>query len=224
MRMKLAVSHRWDLSPKEAMVLQVQLAERVIKETTFQPSAVRTVAGVDVAFEGKAVKAAAVVLSFPELEPLEVAQSEVPMTFPYVPGLLAFREGPGALSALEKLSVWPDLYIFDAHGIAHPRRFGLAAYMGVVLDSPSIGCAKSRLIGEHGVPEEAAGDWVPLYDAGETIGAVVRSKSGLKPIYVSIGHRVDLPTAIDFVLRCTRGHRLPETTRYAHRVAGGSKL
>jgi len=222
--MKLAVSHPWDLPIGEAMALQARLAEQVVAKTTFDPAAVRTVAGVDVGFHGDVARAAVVVLSFPSLEPLDCARAEVPVTFPYVPGLLAFREGPGVLAVLEQITTWPDLFIFDAQGVAHPRRLGLAAHMGVILDWPSIGCAKSRLVGVHDEPGDAVGDWAPLYDEGETIGAVVRSRSGVQPVYVSIGHRVDLPAATEFVLRCTRGYRLPETTRYAHQVAGGVEL
>jgi deoxyribonuclease V len=169
-------------------------------------------------------QAAVVVLSFPELEPLDYALGEAAVTFPYVPGLLTFREGPSVLDALGKLATWPDLFVFDGHGLAHPGRIGLAAHMGVLLDHPSIGCAKSRLTGTHDEPGEAAGTWVPLLDQGEIIGAVVRSRSKVKPLYISVGHRVDLPTAIHLVLQCTRGYRLPETTRYAHKVAGGAEL
>jgi deoxyribonuclease V len=222
--MKLAVSHPWDLSIEEARALQTRLAGSVVAETTFDATAVRRVAGVDVGFRGGTARAAVVVLGFPDLKPLDYARAEIPVPFPYVPGLLTFREGPGVLAALEQLAVWPDLFLFDGQGVAHPRRIGLAAHMGVILDRPSIGCAKSRLIGSHAEPGEDKGDWVPLYDNGEVIGAVVRSRSGVKPVYVSVGHRIDLPVAIDFVLRCTRRYRLPETTRYAHRVAGGAEL
>ena len=222
--MKLAVSHQWDLPVDEAKALQAQLAERVIPVTTFDPAGVRTVAGVDVGFKGDMAQAAVVVLDFPDLQPLDCAVAEVPVTFPYVPGLLAFREGPSALAALEQLDTWPDLFIFDAQGLAHPRRMGLATHLGILLDWPTIGCAKSRLTGNHEEPGDQVGDWVPLYDQDQTIGAIVRSRAGVKPLYVSIGHRVDLPTAIEFVLRCTTRYRLPETTRYAHKVAGGAEL
>ncbi len=222
--MKLALSHSWDLSIAEAKALQVQLAAKVITATTFDPARLRTVAGVDAAFQATTATAAAVVLSYPDLEVLDCSRAEVPLTFPYVPGLLAFREGPALLGALERLAVWPDLLIVDAHGLAHPRRFGLACYMGVVLDMPAIGCAKSRLVGTHEEPGDRPGEWAPLTDDGETLGAVLRSGKGFKPVYVSIGHRVDLPTAIDLVMRCTRGRRLPETTRYAHKLAGGGDL
>jgi deoxyribonuclease V len=222
--MRLAASHSWDLSIDEARALQARLAARVVAETTFDPAAVRSVAGVDVSFRDGMARAAVVVLNFPDLTPLDSARAEMPITFPYVPGLLTFREGPSVLAALEQLATWPDLFLFDGQGIAHPRRIGLAAHMGVLLDWPSIGCAKSRLVGSHNEPGDAVGDWVPFFDKGEVIGAVVRSRKGVKPLYVSIGHRVDLLTAINFVLRCTRRYRLPETTRYAHRLAGGAEL
>jgi deoxyribonuclease V len=221
---KLATSHSWNLTVDEAKALQAQLAQKVVAETTFTPANVRTVAGVDVSFHSGVARAAVVVLSFPDLRPVDVALAEHPISFPYVPGLLTFREGPSVLAALEKLGIWPDLFVFDGQGIAHPRRIGLAAHMGVLLDQPSIGCAKSRLTGSHGEPGDTPGAWVPLYDREQTIGAVVRSRAGAKPLYISIGHRVDLPTAIDLVLRCCRGYRLPETTRYAHAAAGGAKL
>jgi len=222
--MNLSISHRWDLSPAEAKALQLELAERVITETTFDPSEVQTVAGVDVSIRKGMARAAVVVLKLTDLKPVDCAVSEAPATFPYIPGLLTFREGPIVLRALEQVTIWPDLLIFDGQGIAHPQRIGLAAHMGVILDHPSIGCAKSRLTGTHAEPGNQVGDWEPLTDDREVIGAVVRSRAGVKPLYVSIGHRVDLITAIDLVLQCTQGYRLPETTRYAHKVAGGADL
>jgi deoxyribonuclease V len=148
------------LPTKEAEALQADLAARVVARNTFEPAAVKTVAGVDVGFRGDTARAAAVVLSFPGLEPLDFSLGEAPVTFPYVPGLLAFREGPAVLAALDKLTTWPDLFLFDAQGVAHPRRLGLAAHLGVILDRPSIGCAKSRLTGSHDEPGSKAGDWV----------------------------------------------------------------
>jgi len=218
--MQLAISHRWDLSVDEARALQPRLAERVLERTTFDPAAVETVAGVDVSFRDGVAHAAIVVLSYPDLRPVDRAVGRAPVTFPYVPGLLTFREGPSVLNALERLAIWPDLMIFDGHGVAHPRRVGLAAHIGVILDHPSIGCAKSRLVGAHDEPGEAVGDWTPLVDKGEIIGAVVRTRAKVKPLFVSTGHRVDLATAIAVVLNCTRGYRLPETTRLAHKLAG----
>jgi deoxyribonuclease V len=222
--MRLALSHSWDLPASEARNLQTRLAERVITETTFEADSVRTVAGIDVSIRGDRARAAVVVLALPELVPVDCALAEAPVSFPYVPGLLAFREGPSVLAALEGLRVWPDLLIFDAQGVAHHRRLGLAAHMGVILDWPSIGCAKSRLVGSYEEPGNKVGDWTLLHDKGEIIGAVVRSRAGVKPLYVSIGHRVDLATAVDCVLRCTEGYRLPETTRLAHKAAGGAEI
>ncbi len=222
--MKLAISHSWNLTSEEAMTLQATLAKKVIAQTTFDPATIKTVAGIDVGFRGGNAQAAVVVLSYPDLKPVAQVRAGTPATFPYVPGLLAFREGPCVLAALEKLTIWPDLLIFDAQGVAHKRRLGLAAHLGVILDWPSIGCAKSRLTGEHVEPGQSAGEWVPLCDAGDTIGAVVRTRTGVRPMFVSVGHRVDLPTAVDWVLRCTRGYRLPETTRHAHRLASEAEL
>jgi deoxyribonuclease V len=222
--MNLSISHPWDLAPSEARALQNRLAERVIAETTFDPATVHTVAGVDVSTRGGMARTAVVVLEFTSLQPVDCAVDEAPVTFPYIPGLLTFREGPSVLRALERLTIWPDVFLFDGQGIAHPRRIGLAAHMGVILDHPSIGCAKSKLTGTHADPGDDVGDWEPLVDGSEIIGAVVRSRAKVKPLYLSIGHRVDLSTAIDLVLQCTRGYRLPETTRHAHKVAGGADL
>lgn len=222
--MQPAITHPWDLSVDEARKLQPQLVEKVIARATFDPDGVQTVAGVDVGFQGDMARAAVVVLALPSLRPVDYAVARVPVTFPYVPGLLTFREGPSVIKALQGLRARPDLLIFDGQGLAHPLRIGLAAHMGVILDQPSIGCAKSRLLGEHDEPGNRVGDWTPLRDGAEVIGAVLRTRAGVKPVFVSIGHRVDLETAIDLVLRCTGRYRLPETTRYAHRVAGGAQL
>ena len=220
--MKIVCPHPWNVSPAEAMEIQRQLRGKVSKERSF--GEVHTVAGVDVGFKGEVARAAVVVLSYPELQPLDYSVAELPVEFPYIPGLLSFREGPSVLAALEKLATEPDLFIFDAQGLAHPRRMGLASHIGVIIDRPSIGCAKSRLCGTHHQPGPERGSYVHLYDDGEIIGAVVRTRTGVKPLYVSIGHRIDLESAIEYVLGCCRNHRLPETTRYAHRVAGGERL
>ena len=161
--------HPWNLSPSEARALQQELRGRVREEVLSTP--VR-VAGVDVSVRGQTARAAVVILSFPDLEPLEAAAAEQPLTFPYVPGLLAFREGPAVLTALEKARNHPDVLIFDAQGLAHPRRMGLATHLGVLLDLPSVGCAKSRLCGDHEEPPQKRGSWVPLWDGGEVIGAL----------------------------------------------------
>ncbi len=220
--MNLKAPHRWDVSPQEAMEIQRRLRDQVITETTFDR--LETIAGVDCGFHDDRARAAVVVLDYEHLRPVDQAVAEIPVPFPYVPGLLSFRETPAILEALGKLRVEPDLLILDGHGYAHPRRLGLACHVGVITDVPAIGCAKSRLVGEHAEPPTKAGNWVPLYDAGEVIGAVVRSRTDVSPIFVSIGHRVDLETAVRVVLHCCTKYRLPETTRYAHRVAGGERL
>ncbi|MFQ6059382.1 MAG: deoxyribonuclease V, partial [Anaerolineae bacterium] len=220
--MNIITPHPWNVSPEEAMAIQEALRGKVSTERDFEE--VHTVAGVDVGFKGDLARAAVVVLSYPGLEPLDQSVAEVRCQFPYIPGLLAFREAPAVLAALEKMTTEPDLFIFDAQGLAHPRRMGLATHVGVLINRPSIGCAKSRLCGDHAEPPAEVGSYTYLYDGEEIIGAVVRTRTGVSPLYVSIGHRIDLKTAIAYVLGCCRGYRLPETTRYAHRVAGGEKL
>ena len=214
-----AIDHPWDLSPQAARALQQELAGLVVSKTDMGP--VTTVGGVDVGYRDGQAWAAVVVLSYPELVVVDYSLARRQVSFPYLPGLLSFREGPAALEALERLASRPDLLIFDGHGLAHPRRFGLACHIGLRADIPSIGCATSRLVGGHAAPGPEQGSYSPLLDGGETIGAVVRTRAGVKPVYVSTGHRVDLATSIQYVLGCCRGYRLPETTRWAHRVAGG---
>ncbi len=211
--------HAWDLSPQEAFAQQNELASRVEREPRLGP--VRRVAGVDVSVRDDVSHAAVVVLDFEGMTPLDYAIATRPVTFPYIPGLLAFREGPVVLDALEQLGTTPDLLIFDGQGLAHPRRLGIASHIGLLVDMPAVGCAKSRLCGRHDEPGQEPGSHAPLLDRGELVGAVLRTRQGVKPVYVSIGHRVDLETSIKYVLDCCRGYRLPETTRWAHRVAGG---
>ena len=215
------IKHSWNLTPRAAVALQQRLRSRVIR--LGRPRQVRTVAGTDVGFErgGGIARAAVAVLSFPRLELVDYAVARRQARFPYVPGLLSFRELPALLAALGELRVRPDLLLCDGQGLAHPRRFGIACHLGVICRIPSIGVAKSRLIGEHGEPPQRRGAWVPLRDKGETIGAVLRSRTGTRPIYVSIGHRVSLPVAVRYVMACTTQFRLPETTRWAHRLASG---
>lgn len=184
---------------------------------------VRRVAGIDVAPCGEGMqKAAAAVLSFPALDLLETAAVKTEIRFPYIPGLLSFREMDAALAALQQLRIQPDLLLCDGHGIAHPRRFGLASHLGVLADLPTIGVAKSRLIGTHEEPAPERGSWTPLIDKGEIIGAVLRTRTAVRPVYVSIGHCVSLETGLRLVLSCTRRFRLPETTRAADRLSRSS--
>jgi deoxyribonuclease V len=211
--------HSWDLSPREAMALQESLRGEVVTVDALGP--VHRVAGVDVGFEagGGVTRAAVAVLSWPGLEPIEHALVRRPTRFPYVPGLLSFREIPAVLEALESLGALPDLLLCDGQGYAHPRRFGLACHLGLLADMPAIGVAKTRLVGSHGDVPEARGAGAPLMDGEEVIGMVLRTRAGVKPVYVSVGHRVSLETAVGWVMACTPRYRLPETTRQAHRLA-----
>ncbi|MFW5810245.1 MAG: deoxyribonuclease V [Thermodesulfobacteriota bacterium] len=213
------VTHEWNLSSRQAVALQKKLADQVILET--HPKAVETVAGVDVGIKKGIAKAAVVVLAFPDLTVIDYAVASGPVPMPYIPGLLSFREGPVILEAMHLLSVSPDLLIFDGQGIAHPRRLGIASHLGVLLDRPTIGCAKSRLCGKHSEPAEKKGSRVPLHHNGEKIGTVLRTRDRVKPVFVSPGHRVDFDAAVDLVLACCTRYRLPETTRWAHNVAAG---
>ena len=207
------------MTPKEAVALQRALRARV--ERTDRLGRVRHVCGIDVGFEddGRITRAAVVVLAFPSLEPVEQAVARRRTSFPYVPGLLSFREIPAVLEALARLDMRPDLLLCDGQGIAHPRRCGLASHTGLATGLPSIGVAKTRLVGEHREPPRRRGAWTPLVDGGETIGATLRTRTGVKPVYVSIGHRVSLPSAIEYVMACCTRYRLPETTRLAHHLA-----
>ncbi len=211
--------HDWDVTPKQAVAIQRKLRDRVITRDAF--GELRRVAGVDVGFEegGTTTRAAVVVLQLPELARAEDAIARQPTRFPYVPGLLSFREIPAVVQALNRLSEPPDMLLCDGQGYAHPRRFGFACHLGLWMDLPSIGVAKTRLIGEHGDVPEGRGEWCPLTHEEEVIGAVLRTRQGVKPIYVSIGHRISLESAVDVVMRCTPRYRLPETTRQADRLA-----
>lgn len=201
----------------DARQRQHRLASCIIR--TCEIGQVRTVAGVDVAAEGQTLWAAAVVLSYPELNVIDQATASLSPAFPYIPGLLSFREGPVILEAYWNLSVKPDLLLFDGQGIAHPRRLGIASHIGLLLDTPSIGCAKSKLIGQYRQPGLLRGDYTHLKDHNEIIGAVLRTRNHTKPLFVSIGHRLDLETSIAYVLACCSKFRLPETTRRAHHLA-----
>lgn len=210
------------MTPREAIALQERLRDRVIRRRTFRR--IRLIAGVDVSVRNETSYSAVVVLKFPSLEIVESATAERPVEFPYVPGLLAFREVPVLLDAFRKLTARPDLLLVDGHGYAHPRRFGVACHLGVELDLPSIGCGKSLFVGEHRGPGVRRGSQTPLRHEGEVIGAVLRSRDNVRPIYVSIGHRIDLATAVRIVLRCCTRYRLPEPIRAADHTAGGYEV
>ena len=219
--MRVKARHSWDLSQDQAVRLQRELAEEVVTEG--DPGGVRKVAGVDVGVKGERTRAAVVVLSFPELEILDWAVAEGKVEFPYIPGLLSFRECPIVLRAFEGLSTEPEVVIVDGQGIAHPRRLGIASHLGLFLEVPTVGCAKSRLWGMHGQPGAQAGSYTYLYDRGQVIGAVVRTRDKVKPVYVSPGHLIGLGPAIRLILATCSGYRLPEPIRWAHRIAGGAE-
>lgn len=213
------ISHRWDLSPDQAVELQKRLAGRVIERDCFE--SLHRVAGVDVGFEddGATTRAAICVLSLDTLEIIEQAVARQATRFPYIPGLLSFREIPAILAALERLDRCPDLLMCDGQGRAHPRHLGIASHLGLITDLPSIGVGKSRLCGRHGPVPESKGAWTELYYYGEVVGAVLRSREKVKPVYVSCGHKISLPTAIDLVIRCLTRYKLPEPTRLADKLA-----
>ena len=218
--------HHWDLSPKEAIALQQRLAGR-IELGEQRPDPVRTVAGVDVScrWQGRRFHAAVVVLSFPDLQLLETATASRAGDFPYIPGLLSFRELPVVLAACAKLRQRPDLLLVDGQGIAHPRRFGLASHLGLWLNLPSIGCAKSRLYGEHGELGEQRGDLTPLFSRdGEELGVLLRTRDRVKPLYVSPGHLIGIAAANNMVLACGGRYRLPEPIRLAHQASNRQRL
>jgi deoxyribonuclease V len=212
--------HSWSLTTQEAKEVQQNLRNQVISQDLFTEP-IQHVAGVDMGFteNGKISRAAVAVLSFPDLQLVETSIAYRPTEFPYIPGFLSFREIPALLDALQKIKTIPDMILCDGQGIAHPRRFGIACHLGLLVDIPTIGVAKSLFIGKHEALADSKGSWQPLIDRDETIGAVLRTRSGVKPVYVSPGHRVSLATAIDYTLRCTTKYRLPETTRIADKLA-----
>ncbi len=213
--------HRWDVTPAEARAIQSDLAGRIALEDDASLGAIRLVAGIDNSYAGRGrdtlAHAAVVVLTFPEMEVVETAVASVPVSFPYVPGLLSFREAPAVLAACAGVRSEPDLLLFDGQGYAHPRRFGLASHLGLVLDRPSIGCAKSRLVGTFEEPERVFGAHTPLLDRDEVIGAAVRTRPRHAPLFVSPGNRVSVETAVALALACCRdGGFMPVPTRLAH--------
>jgi deoxyribonuclease V len=220
LHMDIVQRHKWQVSTVEAKKIQLELAGEVSRAGNVK--APRFIAGVDISvdrWKGKGT-AAVVVLNYPQMEVVEVQKVTGSVTFPYVPGLLSFREMPLILPAFEKLKVTPDLVMMDGQGFAHPRRIGIACHLGLYLGIPTIGCAKSRLVGKYNEPGGEPGRWSVLLDGFDVIGAVVRTKVKVKPVYVSPGHMITLNSAVDWVLACCRGYRLPEPTRLAHMAAG----
>lgn len=218
--MRIQVPHRWDLSLGEARALQEKLRRRVVVAPLARKPAL--VAGIDVTCAPGAATGVAgvVVMRLPALEIVERRFAVAPLGFPYVPGFLSFREGPAVLAALRRLEAQPDLFLFDGQGVCHPRRFGLASHLGVILDAPAVGCAKSLLCGAHAEPGRRRGCRRRIMLGGETAGLALRTRDGVRPVYVSVGHRIDLAGAARAVLSCCRGYRLPEPLREAHRWVG----
>jgi deoxyribonuclease V len=220
--MKLRDLHSWSVTPREAIAIQRQLAAQISRRG--RVGRVRRIGGVDISVDrarGRG-RGAVVVLSYPALELLEVIVAETELTFPYVPGLLSFRETPVLRAAFERLREPVDLLLVDGHGYAHPRRFGIACHLGLLLDVPAVGVGKSRLVGEHEEPAPEAGSRADLTHQGEVIGGVLRTRAGVKPVYISVGHRISLAAAERWALHCCRGYRLPEPVRLAHQAAGGT--
>ena len=218
--MRVQALHEWEVSIARAKEIQLSLAKRVVTESeVIDPS---LVAGIDISAPDSqgVARGAVVILRYPELSIVEVEIAQGKLTLPYIPGLLSFRETPLILTACEKLINIPDFILIDGQGIAHPRRLGLASHVGLFLNLPTIGCAKSILSGQHKPVGEDTGSHTELLDNGELIGAALRTKYRVKPIYVSVGHKIDLESALQLVIKCCRGYRLPEPTRLAHLAAG----
>lgn len=212
--------HSWKVTPQEARLLQNELHTQVIREDQFDT--VNTVAGVDIGLQENIVLASVVVLSFPELKVVDGVVTTSRVEFPYIPGFLSFREMPPLLVAFSRLTTEPDIVIVDGQGIAHPRRFGLASHLGLVLNKPTIGCAKSRLCGSYTEPDMEKGSFTYLMDKTEIIGAALRTRTNVSPVFISLGHRISLDSALKFILDCCPKYRLPETTRFAHKAASGN--
>ena len=209
--------HRWDVTPQEAIGIQRDLRRRLIAQDDEQ-TAFRTVAAMDVSYDRQSpwLFASIVLVRLPGLEIVETASVRAQVRFPYIPGLLSFRESPVGLQVWEKLRTHPDCLICDGHGYAHPRRFGFACHFGLLVDLPTIGFAKTVLVGRFDPPGAARGSRSDLVDTGEVIGAVVRTRETASPVFVSVGHRISLPKAVDTILACTTGFRIPEPARQAH--------
>ncbi len=214
--MKISSFHSWDVSPKEAVRIQKQIREKIIPYGKVQP--VRLVAGADVAYDKKSntTYAGVAVLRLPDLAMVETNVASCPTSFPYIPGLLTFREAPAIVQVLEKVQSNPDVLFIDGHGLSHPRSVGIASHIGLLIDRPVIGCAKSLLVGDYADPDSPRGSQSYLFNRNsDIIGAVVRTRDKVKPVFISIGHRIDLEEAIKLTLSCGKGYRIPEPTRQA---------
>ena len=217
--MKIEALHAWDLSPKRAIKLQNELAPQLISDTPLDLDQIKLIAGVDVSVKQGISRAAVVVMRYPDLETIEVVRAQGETSYPYIPGLLAFREGPLLVSALRRMRLEPDVFIFDGMGQIHPRRMGIAAHLGLWLGRPTVGCGKTHFIGEYQEPAREKGSRRSLMYKGEQLGVVLRTRANVKPVYVSVGHLADLESAVELVLTCTTRFRLPQPIREAHNAA-----
>jgi len=213
--------HDWNVSPAQAIALQNELTRKVVYDRPLDLAAIKSVAGVDVSVKNNVSQAAVVVLSYPQLSPVETVLHQMPTPFPYIPGLLSFREGPVLEEAFRKLAHEPDVFIFDGMGRIHPRRIGIASQMGLLLKKSTIGCGKSIVVGQYVQPPNEKGMYSALMDQGEKLGVILRTRTGVQPVFISVGHLADLPTAIELIMRCTTKYRLPQPIRAAHNAAGG---
>ena len=217
--MKVHELHDWHLKPADAIALQKQLAQRLISDQPIDLQAIETVAGVDVSIKRHLAQAALVVMRYPELEIIETVRAQKEVAYPYIPGLLSFREGPVLVDAFRRLNTPADVFLFDGMGQIHPRRMGIAAHLGLWLERPTIGCGKKHLLGDYDLPPPTKGSASPLTWRGEQLGIVLRTRSRVKPLYVSVGHLAELDSAVDLVLACTPKYRLPRPIRQAHSAA-----
>jgi deoxyribonuclease V len=218
--MQIPHLHDWNVTPQEAIALQNKLVSQVIYDRSLDINKVKLVAGVDVSVKENTSQAAIVVLSYPDLNVVEAVQSQAATPFPYIPGLLAFREGPVLENAFKQLQLEPDVFIFDGMGRAHPRRMGIATHMGLWLQRPTIGCGKTFLLGTFTEPDNERGAYSELKHKGEIIGVVLRTRANVKPVFISPGHLIDLQSSIALVMNCTTKYRLPDPIRMAHQTAG----
>lgn len=212
--MKYLNLHSWEVSPQEAIKIQKDLKSNLSLKKSFNK--IDKIAGVDVSYYQNKMIAGVIIFKFPNLKIIERQSFVASINFPYIPGLLTFREGPSILSAFKKIKNEPDIILFDGQGIAHPRRMGIATHLGLFLNRPTIGCAKSRLSGKYTSVGEQKGDYTPLKEGEEVLGVVLRTRKGVKPIFLSPGHKIDLPNSIEIVLKCIVKYRLPLPVREAH--------
>jgi len=218
--MKIKHLHDWNLSSQDAIQLQKDLADQVITDQLIDLDAVKLVAGVDVSVKNNVSQAAVVVMTYPELEIVETVRAKQPTSYPYIPGLLTFREGPVLEDAFKQLEHEPDVFIFDGMGQIHPRKMGIAAHLGLWLEKPTVGCGKTHFIGDYDDPAMEKGSYSPLTYKGEQLGVVLRTRTNVKPVYISVGHMAELNSAVQLVMSCTPKYRLPRPIRQAHNAAG----